>query len=108
VSARNAQGLDKKWLILDTTFKAYPVCGHAMPRSGKPQLHGQFDMEMVEEVGAAYIGIAAIASQPHPADDTGRSLNPVLRGWLFLKGAWGRTSFIAAAAARNWELLEIG
>ncbi|MBI5581098.1 MAG: MmgE/PrpD family protein [Deltaproteobacteria bacterium] len=72
VSAKKCtEGLDKEWLILDTTFKAYPVCGHAMtPIEASLKLHGQFDIEMVEEVEVrAHPVSLQIASQFHPADE---------------------------------------
>jgi 2-methylcitrate dehydratase PrpD len=65
------EGLGKEWLTLDTTFKAYPVCGHAMtPIEASLQLHGQFDLEMVEEVEVrAHPVSLQVASQPHPVDE---------------------------------------
>ena len=64
-------GLGKEWLTLDTTFKAYPVCGHAMtPIEASLKLHGQFDLEMVEEVEVrAHPVSLQVASQPYPVDE---------------------------------------
>jgi 2-methylcitrate dehydratase PrpD len=65
------EGLGREWLILDTTFKAYPVCGHAMtPIEASLKLHGQFDPEMAEEVEVRAHPVALqVAGQPNPVDE---------------------------------------
>ena len=65
------EGLGKEWLTLDTTFKAYPVCGHAMtPIEASLKLHGRFDLEMVAEVEVrAHPVSLQVAGQPYPVDE---------------------------------------
>jgi 2-methylcitrate dehydratase PrpD len=65
------EGLGKEWLTLQTTFKAYPVCGHAMTSiEASLELHGQFDIEMVEEVEVrAHPVSLQVAGQPYPVDE---------------------------------------
>lgn len=68
---RCTQGLGMDWLILDTTFKAYPVCGHAMtPIEASLKLHGQFDPTEIEaiEVRAHPVSLQ-VASQRFPSDE---------------------------------------
>lgn len=72
VSAQKCtEGLGNEWLTLDTTFKAYPVCGHAMtPIEASLKLHGQFDLERVEQVDVhAHPVSLQVASQPNPVDE---------------------------------------
>jgi 2-methylcitrate dehydratase PrpD len=63
--------LGKDWMILDTTFKAYPVCGHAMTSiEAGLKLHGQFDPEMVEDVEVHVHSVSLqIASHPNPINE---------------------------------------
>lgn len=43
--------LGSEWAILETTMKAYPVCGHTMtPLEAALALHGRFDIEAVERI----------------------------------------------------------
>lgn len=64
-------GLGEAWLTPTTTFKAYPVCGHAMtPIEASLKLHGQSALAAVEavEVRAHPVSLQ-VAGQPFPADE---------------------------------------
>ncbi len=92
------RGLGKEWLILDTTFKTYPVCGHAMtPIEASLKLHGQFDLEMVEEVEVrAHPVSLQVASQPYPMDEYQAKFSiPYCVAAALFKGRVGQDEFSA-------------
>lgn len=97
VSARKCmEGLGQEWLTLDTTFKAYPVCGHAMtPIEASLKLHGRFDPEMVEEVEVrAHPVSLQVASQPYPVDEAQAKFSiPYCVAAALLRGRVGQAEF---------------
>ena len=69
--SRCLAGLGEQWLTLDTTFKAYPVCGHTMTSiEAVLQLAAQVRAEEVEhiEVRAHPVSLQ-VAGETHPADE---------------------------------------
>jgi 2-methylcitrate dehydratase PrpD len=70
-STKCTAGLGEDWLMLHTTLKAYPVCGHAMtPIEASLDLHGQFAPSDVEEVEVrAHPVSLQVAGQRFPADE---------------------------------------
>ena len=99
VSARKCtEGLGKEWLTLDTTFKAYPVCGHAMtPIEASLKLHGQFDLELVEEVEVRAHSVSLqVASQPYPVDEYQAKFSiPYCVAVALIRGRVGQEEFSA-------------
>jgi 2-methylcitrate dehydratase PrpD len=86
------------WLILDTTFKAYPVCGHAMtPIEASLKLHGQFDPAEIEaiEVRAHPVSLQ-VASQRFPGDEAQAKFSiPYCVAVALLKGRVRQEEFSA-------------
>lgn len=60
--------LGQKWLILDTTIKAYPVCGHAMtPIEAGLKIHSRIDGAAIKEVEVrAHPVSVQVAGNPNP------------------------------------------
>lgn len=89
-------GLGEQWLTLDTTFKAYPVCGHTMtPIEASLELFGQSSPAEVEsvEVRAHPVSIQ-IAGDPFPADEAQAKFSiPYCVAVTLLKGRAGQEEF---------------
>jgi 2-methylcitrate dehydratase PrpD len=62
-------GIGEQWLTLETTFKAYPVCGHAMtPIEAALQLVGQVAIEDIETIEVRVHPVSLqVAGEPAPA-----------------------------------------
>jgi len=89
-------GLGEAWLILTTTFKNYPVCGHTMtPIEAALKLHGQFAPAAVEtiEVEAHPVSLQ-VAGQPAPSDEYQAKFSiPYCVAVALLKGRVGQEEF---------------
>lgn len=64
-------GLGDQWRILETTIKAYPVCGHTMtPIEAALKLAGQVDPDAIKEIEIrAHPVSLGIAGNPDPKTD---------------------------------------
>jgi len=92
------KGLGQDWMTLETTFKAYPVCGHAMTSiEASLKLHGQIDLEMVEEVEVRAHPVSfQVASHPSPEDEYQAKFSiPYCVAAALLKGRVGQDEFSA-------------
>lgn len=60
--------LGQKWLILDTTIKAYPVCGHAMtPIEAALNIHSRLEGDAIKEVEVRANPVSVrVAGNPNP------------------------------------------
>lgn len=89
-------GLGEQWLTLDTTFKAYPVCGHTMTSiEASLQLYGQTEISAIEtiEVRAHPVSIQ-IAGAQFPADKAMAKFSiPYCVAVTLLKGQVGEEEF---------------
>jgi len=89
-------GLGGQWLTLDTTFKAYPVCGHTMtPIEAGLKLFGQAAPAEVEaiEVRAHPVSIQ-IAGEPFPAGEAQAKFSiPYCVALAVMKGRVGQEEF---------------
>jgi 2-methylcitrate dehydratase PrpD len=89
-------GLGEEWLTVATTFKAYPVCGHAMtPIEACLVLHGQAALAAVEEVEVrAHPVSLQVAGQPFPTDEAQAKFSiPYCVAVALLKGRVGQQEF---------------
>ncbi len=95
-STQCTRGLGAQWLTLDTTFKAYPVCGHAMTAiEASLKLHGRFDPEEIEavEVRAHPVSLQ-VAGQGFPTNDSQAKFSiPYCVAVALLKGRVGQEEF---------------
>jgi 2-methylcitrate dehydratase PrpD len=90
------QGLGEDWLMLDTTFKAYPVCGHAMtPIEASLKLYRRFDPADIESVEVrAHPVSLQVASERHPADEAQAKFSiPYCVAVALLTGRVGQADF---------------
>jgi len=102
------QGLGVDWLMLDTTFKAYPVCGHTMtPIEASLNLFGRFDLADVKtiEVRAHPVSLQ-VAGQVFPRDAAQAKFSiPYCVAVALLRGKVGleefSTEFIRSGAIRS-------
>lgn len=89
-------GLGEQWLTLDTTFKAYPVCGHTMTSiEASLKLYGQTEISAIEiiEVRAHPVSIH-IAGERFPADEVKAKFSiPYCVAVTLLKGHVGEEEF---------------
>lgn len=94
--ARCTAGLGSQWLTLETTFKAYPVCGHAMtPIEASLKLYGQVDPEKIEAIQVrAHPVSLQVASERHPATEAQAKFSiPYCVAVALLKGRVGQADF---------------
>ena len=102
------RGLGTEWLVLDTTFKAYPVCGHAMtPIEASLNLFGRFDLAdvMAIEVRAHPVSLQ-VAGQRFPRDAAQAKFSiPYCVAVALMRGRVGLAEFsdefIRSAAVRS-------
>lgn len=94
--------LGRHWLTLETTFKAYPTCGHAMTAiEACLQLHGQVAVEAVEQVEVrAHPVSIEIAGEPLPQDEAQAKFSiPYCVAVALLYGRVGQFEFSPAVMA---------
>ena len=101
-AARCVAGLGDEWLTPATTFKAYPVCGHAMtPIEASLQLHPRVragDIDAIE-VRAHPVSIE-IANEPSPSTEAQAKFSiPYCVAVALLRGRVGLQEFSPQALA---------
>lgn len=96
---RCVDGLGERWLTPETTFKAYPTCGHAMTSiEATLRLRGRADAAAVEDVEVRTHPVSiAIAGEPFPADEASAKFSiPYCVAVALLDGRVGQAQFSAA------------
>jgi len=94
--ARCLDGLGTQWLVLDATFKAYPVCGHAMtPIEAALELHGRAPTaDLVSVQVRAHPLSLQIAGERNPANEAQAKFSiPYCVAVALMKGRVGLEEF---------------
>ena len=98
-ATRCLAGLGEQWFSLETTFKAYPVCGHTMtPIEAALQLSGRINPEAIKtiEIRAHPVSLQ-VAGEPNPGNEAQAKFSiPYCVAVALLKGRVGLNEFESA------------